>query len=281
MTVLAATQTGGSRPSPVLFDRFHGMSAPGSPVPSGMGDELGFTWWEDYLSFATMAANKFVGQGGAHLSYEDTGSTVSQLATYPGGVMSILTDTTDNDEIWVQGGGATGVLGAISDTAGSANRVLTAYEARFRLSQVTSGNMYLGLAEEGAAAADFITDAGAMITTKDLLGFYILEGALTTLKFTFQKASQTAVTVTLSTAIAADTWYKVGFIYDPDAPVTERIKIYLDGVLATTTITATQMAAATFPTDEEMHCIAGVKNSTTAAKGLLVDWQRFSRRLAS
>ena len=285
MAVIAPSYAvGGSRPSPCIWSRFQSLYTGVNSPPSGGAPELGFIWHDDFLSFAdtyAVASNvgRYAGDMGGYRSYEDTGDSIAASPSYAGGVIEFLTDTTDNDEVWLQGGAATGVLGSVSNTAGAVGNVLTGFECRFRTASVATGNLYVGMAEEGVAAADFITDGGAMITTKDLLGFYVLEGALTTLKFTSQKASQTAVTITMTAALAADTWYKAGFLFDPEAPTTKRLKVYLDAVENATGLTGTQLDAAAFPGGEEMHAIMGVKNSTTTAKNLLVDWIRFGQRL--
>ena len=140
--------------------------------------------------------------------------------------------------------------------------------------------MFLGLAEEGSAAADFITDADAM-ADKDFIGFKILADALTTLKFVYKKAGQTEqVVFSYGTAIAVDTWYKVGFIYDPSATAAKKITAYVDNVEQTTYVTSTNLAAATFPLGEEMSPIFGVKNSAATAKKLKLDWYALLQQFA-
>lgn len=206
--------------------------------------------------------------------YADTGGTVTQLATASGGVIRITTDTTDNDEVWISAGAATGVFGAVSDTAGSDK--LTVFETRVRFPQV--GNTYnaiIGLSEEGLAAADTVTDAGAL-ASKDLLGFWVLEADGDALNFGYRKAGQTAqTTISGVQALVANTWYKLGFVYDPAAPESKKISVFIDNVEQSTYVTATNIAAATFPDGEELTFLAGVKNQTTTASALDIDWWAF------
>lgn len=225
---------------------------------------------DDFTNFGLAAAGIYVGNG-LYTGYIDSGNTIAQLATEVGGVARLLTDTTDNDEVWLQPGTATSVFGKISDTAGDDK--MLAFEARIRLLKVTDTyNVFVGLMEEGCAAADTITDAGAL-ADKDYIGFSITESDGDALKFVYKKSGQTAQTVlTYGTALALNTWYKVGFLYDPKAPTSKRIKIFVDNVEQSTYVTGTNIAAATFPDGEELGFIAGVKNGSGAASHLDLDW---------
>lgn len=237
---------------------------------------------DDFHNFGLTTAvtsnvGRYASAGGVYKSYEDTGGAISQLATHTGGVISIGTDNTDNDEVWLQAAGSTGVFGAISDTAGSSK--LTIFETRFRLPQVTSTyNLFIGLAEEGLAAADTITDAGAL-ASKDFFGFHVAESDGDALNFVYRLAGQNAVTkISGVQALAADTWYKAGAIFDPSAPASKRIKVYVGNTEQSTYVTATNIATATgdaFPDGEEMSFLVGVKNQTTTASTVLVDWFRY------
>lgn len=240
---------------------------------------LGFTVMDDFRSFGkSTAVSSNVGRyvsGGAGVlwySYEDTGDSIAQIATDKHGVVAVATDGTDNDEAWMQMGDAACVSAIISDTAGDDK--LLVFEARVKVSSVTDTkmNMFVGLMEEGRAVADTVTDAGAL-ADKDYIGFTILEGDGDALKFVYKKAGQTAQTVlTYGTAIEADTFYKLGFVFDPDAPADQRIKIYVNGSEQSTYVTATQIAAATFPDGEELSPIFGMKNAAAEAMTASIDW---------
>lgn len=209
----------------------------------------------------------YVGGGGTYVSFEDTGGAIAQLATERTGAIKQTVDADDNQEVWLQYGNATSVCSVISDTAGDDKLLI--FECRFKPKDVV-GNRFIGLAEEASAAGDFISDAGA-VGDKDQIGFFALEGAPTSLKFGWKKAGQTAVTLATVGTIAADTWYKVGFVYDPEAPDGQKIKYYLDNVEGTTYGTATHIAAATFPDGEELSPIFGVKNVTDTMEQH-IDW---------
>ena len=158
--------------------------------------------------------------------------------------------------------GNAGVLGVISD---SDARLLIA-EFRFRLNSVTDGDgsVFLGLGEEGlgAAATPLADDTGHTTSDDDLIGFLITEDDNDALKFVYRKNGGALQTVmTYGTALAADTWYNVGFVYDPEAPESKKIKIFVDNVEQSTYVTGTNIAAATFPDGEELDMYAAIIGS--------------------
>lgn len=255
-----------------LSNRLWSQLLGGQNTPDG-GKRLILTG-DDFTSFGgTVATNvgTYSGQGGGYKSYEDTGSTVAQQADDVKGVLQLTTDTTDNDEIWLQAGYSAGVHAMISDTAGSDFK--QAFECRVAVAQITDTyNMFVGLAEEGLAAADTVTDAGAL-ASKDFIGFEILEANGDAINFIWAKAGQTKVTLISGVQVpVADTYYKLGFLYDPTAPAAKRIKVFVDNVEQGTYGTATQIAAATFPDGEELAFLFGLKNGAGASKNVSCDW---------
>ncbi len=231
-----------------------------SPDGSGGGVFLG----DDFRGFgiATAVAGNvgyYVSEAGTYYSFEDTGGAIAQLATERHGFVRQSVDADDNQECWLQYGNSTSVCSVVSNTAGDDK--LLVFEARFRPNDVV-GNRFIGLTEEGFAAGDAISDAGVLVTTKDYIGFYVAEGAPTTLKFGYQKGSQTAQVVATAATIAASSIYKVGFVFDPNGDPAKRIRAYVNNVELTTYVTAAQIAAATFPNGEELGPTFGVKNVT-------------------
>lgn len=256
-------QDGGAGLSPRLWGKLNGQMF----TPDGQ--QPGFYVWDDFLNTKIDADNT-----NGYQYYADTGGTVTQITGVPGGVINITTDNTDNDEVWIAAGGGTGVLGTISDTAGSDK--LTIFEARVKFTQVTDTyNAFIGLAEEGEADGDTITDAGALASI-DLLGFWVLEADGNSLNFGYRKAGQTAqTTISGVQALTAATWYKLGFVYDPLAPAAKRISVFVDNVEQSKYVTATNIAAATFPDGEFLTFLAGVKNQTTTISSIYIDWWAF------
>ncbi len=208
-----------------------------------------------------------------YTSYIDTGGTLIGLADEKGGVLALTTDATDEDEIWISSGDGTNQLGQISDTAADAH--VTVFECRYKISTIANSAMshFVGLASPGLAAADTAVDAtGALKSTGAFIGFRtLLDGD--SIDFIYQAASQTLVTKISGVKVpVADTFHKLGFIYDPNAASSEKIAVYVDNVEQSTYVTATNIATATFPDAEALAFLAGFKNTTAVAGELAIDW---------
>lgn len=218
----------------------------------------------------------------AYTSYIDTGGTITGLADEKGGVLALTTDGTDEDEIWISSGDGTQQLGQISDTAGADH--VTAFECRYKISSITDSVMshFVGLASPGLAAENTAVDAtGVLKTTSSFIGFRtLLDG--NSIDFIYQKASQTLVTKISGVHVpVADTFVKLGFVYDPAATADKRIKVFVDGVEQSTYVTAANIASTTsyFPDAVALSFLAGYKNTTAAAGELAIDWWSFAQIL--
>ncbi len=215
-----------------------------------------------------------------YTSYIDTGGTLLGLADENGGVLALTTDGTDEDEIWISSGDGTQQLGQISDTSGA--DFMTAFEARYKISSIANSVMshFVGLASPGLAAADTAADAtGVLAAAKAFIGFRtLLDGD--SIDFIYQAASQTLVTKISGVHVpVADTFVKLGFLYNPAAKAAQRIKVFVNNVEQSTYVTATNIATATFPDAEALAFLAGFKNTTAAAGELAIDWWRFAQVL--
>lgn len=205
-------------------------------------------------------------------SYIDTGDTIKMSATQPNGVVEFITDTSDNDECWLQAGGNAGATAVISNTAGAAFPLW--YETRVNVSAITDSlhNFFAGLMQEGRANADTITDAGA-IGDFDCIGFRALEADGDEVNFVYQKETQTLQQkIDALHTLVADTFVKLGFFYNPFAKNNEQIAVFVNGVKQSTFVTKTNIDAATFPEGEEMAPIMGAKNGTTTGITFRCDW---------
>jgi hypothetical protein len=243
------------------------------PFPESHCDpSTGYGVWDDFVGFNGLLTSTTgdYSSAVAYNAYQDGSNTIAQIATEVGGVISITTDTTDNDESWLQMGGAAGVFGKIASSGGKK----LAWETRIRMSTITTRNIFVGLAEEGFAAADAITDAGAMVTTKDFIGFRSLEGDANAFDTVYQKGSQTTGVVDDDALTAVvTTWYKLGLIYDPNYYNRNKvIRFFVDGVEQADGVASSVIDDATFPDGEELSPVWGVKNGTTAAIVLDIDW---------
>jgi len=209
---------------------------------------------------------------GARISV-DTSCTIAQLTGAQGGHgggIRLSTTTTDNVEAWIQWGGASGSPFRISNTAGAAKDLV--FEFAFRTSTVTDSKagFFIGLMEEGCAAENTITDAGAL-ADKDYFGIHRLEGDGDAIDIVYKKAGQTAVVHKADwQTIAANTWYHVGFRYDaksrsitPWFGTGNRSTTPMAADL-TNRLVATDISSATdiFPNGEGLAPIIGIKNAT-------------------
>lgn len=228
--------------------------------PSG---KAGYFLYDDFRNFsATTAVATNVGRynsdGNQWYTFEDTGASVSQVATNKNGVVNLTTDADDNQEVDLISCGNTGVLGEISTST-----TFLAMEWRFAVPQIVTQNLFLGMCEEGLAVTDGIIDDSGDHTSKDMIGFSVNEDAASTLVFSYRKAGQTEqFPITSLKTLVANTFYNVGIVYDLNAPPSKRLSVYLDNAEQTTYVTDTNIAAATFPLGEEMALAAAVKNVT-------------------
>ena len=76
----------------------------------------------------------------------------------------------------------------------------------------------------------------------------------------------------------ADTYYKLGFIFDPEAPADKRITWYADNEEQTTYVTETVIeAASVFPTDQMLKFVAGIKTADGTVSALTIDWWAYAQ----
>ncbi len=264
--------------SPRLWNRVTGS------IMSAAGDKRLVLAGDDFMCPKAADTYTDVYSEMAYTSYIDTGGTLLGLADEPGGVLALAMDDTDNDEIWLEAGDGTIQLGQISDTAGS--DYLTAFECRIKFSSITNGvcSFFAGLATPGTGAANaLVDDTGAIKATTSFLGFRnLLDGD--NIQCIYQAVADSAAVINKSTvhdaagdtyAVVADTYVKLGFIYDPSAVTAKRITWYVDNVEQSTYVTGTQIATATFPDAEALTFLFGYKNTigtTPSTTEGAIDW---------
>lgn len=234
-------------------------------------------WFDDFIGYNALTTTGAFGRGPYYGFIEDS-SAIASVATEYGGVLRMTTGTSDDTDISFGMGQVAGCVkvgvGVPGTLTGLGGKV--AFEARFRVADVSDHvSFVLGLAEEGCVANNgFMTDAHAA-GAKDFLGFYVSGTNGDLLNFGYSVGSGSPVSVGTK-AIAADTWYKVGFIYDPEETPSKRIKWYVDGVEQSTYVTAATVAASTFPGGEEMGPFFEEKNNEGAANTMDLDWFGFA-----
>jgi hypothetical protein len=193
--------------------------------------------------------------------------SVTLPVSSPGGVLQIATGAVDNNETYIQLGSATSATNApwiIAGAAGVANSKPLYFGARVKCTTHVDGAWFVGLAGEGAAAANFMVDNSGALVDDDIIGFGIVTGTPAAWDITWRNAGQAVQTVA-AVAVNADDWHTFEFWYDGATTVT----FWIDGTAHATTATTT---AATFPFNEEMAPILACKSGDGAAKVLQIDW---------
>lgn len=178
-----------------------------------------------------------------------------------GGVLQMNCGDTDNDEFYLQmGAGALHAPFFITD----ANGKPLWFEIYCKALQHADLGVFVGLAEEGCAAADFLTDNSGVIADKDFIGFNILTASPAAWNVTWKKAGQ-AVQAIAAAGANADDWHRFGFHFDGLHTIT----FYVDRVANATVALS---SAATFPSGQLMAPIFAVKTGEAVDKAIAIDY---------
>jgi hypothetical protein len=229
--------------------------------------------------FAKLGVYTTVTSQDGYITVQDTSVTVASSADADNsegefGVLKIYHDGTAHDEGNIELGGGTGGLLRIDPTVGE--RAVVAMEARVKVTLVTVGSccFALGIGEPGIYAADMIVDTTGALVSKDFVGFQTLLTSNSEIDTIYRKAGQTLAQVKDNAAtMAADTWIKLGFVYDPFGPANKKLTFFADGVALGDSVTDAIVTAGTvFPTDEEMTLCLGTKILTASATAFYMDW---------
>lgn len=215
--------------------------------------------------------------GLGYLFYGDTGVTIKAQAGVEEGVVEVAGNDADNDESVMSTGSPSW---NISDTAADAKKLW--FEARVKKASVADNacGMFVGLGwdhGDGVSVAKTLclTDDDAALGAFSFIGFHVDQANGDSIDFTYKAEGQTAV-VTISglDVVVADTFMKLGFVYDPDADTANRIPVFLNNVKQTTYVTGANIAAATFPDAEPMAMVWAAKVGTAAESKAQMDWWR-------
>jgi len=227
-------------------------------------------FFDDFMNHPAHISTQTIGN---YASYIDTGVTLKQSPSDQTGAVVVLGNNADNDEgSMISGGGAGGMVAL--DATGSGR---IAFECRCKKEVIVDNGLgfFIGLSEEGSQAGNALVDDTGAVADKDFVGFSNLADDGDSLDFTWKTNGQTVQVHADIATMAADTYMKMGFLYDPAHPADKRIKIFIDnGVEETVYVTSTQMAAATFPDDEELCLFFATKMLTadTTARAFTLDW---------
>ena len=220
--------------------------------------------------------------------YIDTSNTIRVTAateTNYFGSVALITDGTDNDApvlhrvVPLNAAGVVTAPYVISDTAGSAFPLW--FEARLKKSSVTDNQcafaigLASGILDTRAADNGLLTDnTGDIVDSISFIGFRCLHDNGEELDFVYQDGAQTAPVETIANiaSLTADTWFKVGFYFEPRGDSSQRITIFYNGMPQSTFVTATNIAASTFPDGDMMGFVVGSKNGEATATTLTLDY---------
>jgi hypothetical protein len=315
--------------------------SPGTPnawIPDFQQDpRLGLHVWEEFECsptpglFPLLAALTY-GSVGKMALLASIGGGVGDAVIIGGGVSlqcgSLAIASTNQDTTMAFSAcGAFQISGA-SSTSGSLQGKL-AFEARIALTSVTNGkrDVFVGLCDQTTNSTAALmalvpfTQAGSasnnLTSTLNMIGFYFPSSSSAGIPagdcvFVYQLASTAPVFASNlkglisnvgGSAIAAGTYYKLGFVYDQNAgpgligtasdgqtvgnTAKAMIRVYVNGVQAAAFLTQTQnILTASFPTGimgpmaAISPAVSGTSNSGTASAGLLsIDWMRVAQTL--
>ena len=251
------------------------------PVDSILSDRSQAAYHEDdFLNFSDLSIDAQAADhphSHGYGSYIDTGVTFTQLPL-AGGVLEIAGNDADNDEGILTTGGNTGTLAVLSDVSSTRSGPLW-FECRIKKASIADNALafFVGLSEEGLAAANTLIDDTGEIASKDMIGFRVLHDNGEELDFVYRKAGQAVQEIANISTLVADTYIKLGFKFDPRQPIESRIRIFVNNVEYTTKITHANMIAATFPDAEELALLLSTKVGAAAESKFQIDWWRVAQ----
>lgn len=263
--------------SPRLWSRIRNKgTGPDGTAGFFVGDDfLKFQGFSNAISGTTALPSTTVPAPDGYQIYADSATSasgISRSTTLPGGVAVFAPGVTDNHLVVIN----SGIACALSDTAGSDK--LTVFECRVALNTaVATGSAFVGLATTTVTAdGGLIADTGGLIAATGAgIGFRTLDADPDGWDAIYkQNSSGTEQVVHNEAQVAvADTFYKLGFVYDPAEPASRRVKFFVDNTELSSYVTATNIADSAFPDGTMLAPTFGVKSDGgSASRGMLLDW---------
>jgi hypothetical protein len=235
---------------------------------------VGYFQQDNFLEFGQVAAADLTTK---YAVYADTGVILAPYKELGGG-LEVSGNDLDNDEGSITGQGNTGAPYRISDGTDEARKLW--FECRLKKASIADNALALfcGLSEEGTAVAEALVDNTGVCADKDRIGFSSVHAAGETLNAVYKKAGQTQQTIIAGIhTFVADTYVKLGFVYDPAAEDTKKVTFFVNGVAQTTYITAALIAAATFPDAELLALHFATKVGASAESKAQLKWWRVAQ----
>ncbi len=239
----------------------------------------GSFYFDDFLNFGGTVTSNVGTYGPGYKSREDSSSTIKQLstlgtlATPAEGVIELATTAATSINTCLEAGyGNAGSMGLTGNVL-----PMFCWEARVQinLATVAGFDAFIGLGEKGlavTAGASSIFATADTLNQKSVLGFWSLTAAPTVINAGYGKNGSAATIPTVSTAAAwkAQTWTKLGIVYDPRQPQPV-LKFYQDGVMVSSVNDCTVSA---FPTGVVLTPYLDIQSdaATSAIVKLDADW---------
>lgn len=238
-----------------------------------------------YDDFLQGGANNVAGVAnlGPYNWYSDTGAIAGGYNAAGGGI-EITGNNLDND--------ATNLRTSATPFKIISTSPMFAFECRVKKASIADEalSFFIGM-NDNAIAADNSTltdDTGAVID-RNLVGFHCAAEAAKggeILDFIWKADGQTQKTLIASVqTLVADTYYKLGFVHDPNWPADKRLRVYIDGVEQTTygtaaLIAASAGAASDFPSDVQLGAEWATKVGASAESKTQLQWWAFAQAKA-
>jgi hypothetical protein len=236
-------------------------------------------FFDDFAAVPVFTTNATNVLANGYRTFQSDGVTIQACAAADNsegefGILEIAGNDADNDEGYLELGAGKSGLVRIDPTAGE--RAVVAMEFRFKKASVADNALAiaLGLGEPGFAATGGLANNTGALADKDFVGFQTLHASGEEVDTIYRKSGGSVVQVKDNAAtMEADTWHKLGLVYDPNAAANKKMKFFFDGVELGDSVTDAIIEAGTaFPTDEELTPVLLAKVGAAAESKAYADW---------
>jgi len=243
----------------------------------GMEPSMGYCHFDDFFGNTAVATNQSGVAVREYYAVTDNGPSISNgsqgSGVYRFGALRVDALNTANEEVGICLGDGAGCAFRLPSTGSDYGKLW--FEARFKVSSAadSKGGFALGLfGTAEIVAGTLVDDTCALEAATNFLGFHILDADGDAMLFSHMASGQAETTV-LSQAITNTAWWTVGFKYDPSAAAANKIACFINGTEQSTYITATNIAAATFPSVPVTPGLL-IKTTANSTYGFELDWWR-------
>lgn len=241
-------------------------------------------FFDDFANVPLFTTNTTNILANGYRTFQDDGVTIQNCLAADNsegefGILEIAGNDADNDEGSIELGGGKNGLVRIDPTVGEC--AVVAFEARIKRTSVTDDytGFAFGIGEPGFTTVEALVDDTLALYAagKDFVGFQTLAASNEEIDTVYSiggTASIVQIKDNAGTSVA-DTWMKLGGVYDPGAEADKKLKLFLDGVELGDSVTdAIITAGSVFPTDEEMTLVLLTKNGDagTTTHEVYMDW---------